>query len=279
MIFMPVDLFGSYLQGKRQAINDNWSDLKNYGSVENQYLQNDNQQLRNWFAQDTYGDNLSLSNSRARQGENAATQSDYQTQLAGAAQPGALARTATQSNLDVNYADQLNPRIPGIAANTARTTENNVTIRGINSDFNAAHAQDVVQQNYDVGTSANNSTATVNNYNAAHYADQQEQNNELRRAQAEAQQRALYERIRQNDLTARSNWAALHPGVPYPDDQLAPASAQPLTPQQTNSTPGAQPAAQDTQAQLDAIPNGRSATVNGVTYYRDNSGRLHGGGQ
>lgn len=279
MIFMPVDLFGSYLQGKRQAVDDNWSDLKNYGNVENQYLQNDNQQLRNWFAQDTYGDNLSLSNSRARQGENATTQSDYQTQIAGATQPGALARATTQSNLDVNYANQLDPRIPGIAANTARVTDNNANIRGVNSDFNAAHAQDVAQQNYDVGSSANNYTSTANNYNAANYAAQRQQEQARAQAQQDYQRQLLEERQRQNDQVMRSNWAAQHPGVPYPGDQPALAAAQPLTPQQTNPTPATQPAAQDTQAQINAIPNGRSATVNGVVYYRDNSGRLHGGGQ
>lgn len=283
MIYMPVDLFGSYLQGKRQAINDNWSDLKNYGAVENQYLNNDNQQLRNWFAQDTYGDNLSLSNSRARQGENSATQSDYQTQIAGAAQPGALARAGTQSQLDVDYADQLSPRLPGIAANTARVTANNADIRAATSDFNAAHAGEVARSNYETGVSNNNYTQTANNYNTTHYAEQRDRDNQIREQQAKAQQDALQARLQQNEATARANWAALHPGVPYPGDQAAPAAAQPLTPQQTNPTPASQPAAAPAQdqvtQQLNAIPNGQTAVINGTTYYRDMSGRLHGGSQ
>lgn len=51
---ITVDLFGNYLKGQQQANNDNWKDLQNAATLERSWLNNDAQQLQNWWGQDLY---------------------------------------------------------------------------------------------------------------------------------------------------------------------------------------------------------------------------------
>lgn len=52
-IFIP-DLFSGYLQGRRDAIKDNWTDLTNYGNVLDK-------QLDNAYSMQTFGDRVQKS--------------------------------------------------------------------------------------------------------------------------------------------------------------------------------------------------------------------------
>ena len=68
-IFIP-DLFSSYVEGRRKAIQDNWNDLNNYNNVLGG-------QLDNAYTMDTF-------DARARQESNNAQVSDMNTALSGA---------------------------------------------------------------------------------------------------------------------------------------------------------------------------------------------------
>lgn len=57
-IFIP-DLFSGYVEGRRKAIQDNWTDLTNYNSVLGG-------QLQNAFNMETFDDNVSMSRDNAQ---------------------------------------------------------------------------------------------------------------------------------------------------------------------------------------------------------------------
>lgn len=57
-IFIP-DLFSGYIEGRRRAIADNWTDLTNYNNVLDD-------QLQNAFNMETFDDNVSMSRDNAQ---------------------------------------------------------------------------------------------------------------------------------------------------------------------------------------------------------------------
>ena len=83
-IFIP-DLFSGYVEGRRKAIQDNWTDLTNYNSVLGG-------QLQNAYDMQTFGDNAQISH-------NNALTSNQRTALGGMVTDQALARMAKENNL------------------------------------------------------------------------------------------------------------------------------------------------------------------------------------
>lgn len=119
MFYLPVDLFSPYIKGREYAIDRNWNDLNQSNQVERGWLDNDRRQLDNWFAQDTYGDKIATSNANARINQNAAQGSDYDIQVAGAMQPGRVARAASQSDYVLKESDAMRGLLDVIAQNQA----------------------------------------------------------------------------------------------------------------------------------------------------------------
>lgn len=119
MLYMPVDLFGSYIQGREYAIDRNWNDMNQSNNVEQGWLNNDAKQLNNWFTEDTYGNNLSNSNAGARINQNKAIGSDLNTQLALTGQPGAVSAAQSLSDYQTALANASRQNIPTIAGNQA----------------------------------------------------------------------------------------------------------------------------------------------------------------
>jgi hypothetical protein len=119
MIFLPVDLFSPYIQGRENAIDRNWNDLNQANKVEEGWQSNDARQLNNWFAQDTYGDRLSSSNASGRIDQNKALGTDLNAQLAVAGQPGAMAQVQSLSGYQQALNNATQPYIAPMAQNNA----------------------------------------------------------------------------------------------------------------------------------------------------------------
>lgn len=82
MIYVP-DLFGSYVKGEQQAIQDNWTDLKNYEEIERARTQNDAANLDLQLAQWDFGNQIA-------QQDAAGTQAAVQEQVDIAGAPGKI---------------------------------------------------------------------------------------------------------------------------------------------------------------------------------------------
>lgn len=117
MLYMPIDLFTPYINGRQNAINQNWNDLNQFNTVQSGGLTNEAQQLKNWFTQDTYGDRLSDSAAQADINQNKALGTDLQAQIAQTGQPGAVAQAGSLSAYQQALADQMQPYVNQIAGN------------------------------------------------------------------------------------------------------------------------------------------------------------------
>lgn len=85
-IFIP-DLFTSYINGRRQAVADNWQDLSNYNQIAAG-------QLNNAFNMATFDPRVRIAESQAQLGE-------QNTALGGATTDQALAQIALQNKYNV----------------------------------------------------------------------------------------------------------------------------------------------------------------------------------
>jgi hypothetical protein len=94
---LPVDLFGAYTKGREYAIDRNWNDLNQGAKLEGQWLANDANQLRNWFGQDNYQNQLAVSGAGAR----SALRGD---QIQDASQPGAVYTAGMNSDQQTDQA-------------------------------------------------------------------------------------------------------------------------------------------------------------------------------
>ena len=103
-IFIP-DLFSSYVQGRRAAIQDNWNDLTNY----NKTLGG---QLQNAYDMQTFGDNAQIS-------RNNALTSNQRTALGGMVTDQALMRMAEEIRLGVPIQQALANYQTAIASQSA----------------------------------------------------------------------------------------------------------------------------------------------------------------
>lgn len=160
MIYLPTDLFSPYIKGRESAIDANWNDLNQANRVQQGWLNNDNQQLRNWFTEDSYGDSLAKSNASGRLAQNQALGSDFNAQIAKAGQPGAVAQAASTSDYQTALANATRPVLPQLAGNQ--------TIYNLgNSDAAAARGRASTQYSGDLFNQQ-----AVNNVNNAQYQGQ-----------------------------------------------------------------------------------------------------------
>lgn len=116
MIYVP-DLFGSYVKGEQQAVQDNWNDLKNYEDVERARTANDAANLQLQLDQWGFGNQVLKSDA-----EGAQAYVDQQTTLAGGKGKVLGAQmesdmTGMQANAFYSYA----PQIQQVAGDTVGT--------------------------------------------------------------------------------------------------------------------------------------------------------------
>lgn len=250
MIFLPVDLFGSYIKGRENAIDRNWNDLNQSNQVEQGWLNNDNQQLRNWFTEDTYGDRLASSNARGRMDQNSATGSDLNTQIAQVGQPGALAQAAMGSDYQTALRDATQPYTPQIAGNNALFTLGQSADRAAQGQVAIDTAPTIRRQAANNNVAAGNLQGQVIQNNADLLPIQQN----VQRGNLELQQ-TVNNQLQQNPA------------------MLFPATAQA---QQTQQPAGVSSTDAQVYSLGASIPVGRTATLNiggqPVQAGRDNNG-------
>lgn len=164
MIYLPTDLFTPFIQGREYGIDRNWNDLNQSNKVQEGWLNNDAQQLKNWFTQDTYGDNISNSNAGARINQNKATGSDLNTQIALAGQPGAVAQAGSASDYQQALANASRPNIPTIAGNQAQYQLGQSVDNAARGNALVQYAQPLrtAQVQNDLTTTQNNATVLGN---------------------------------------------------------------------------------------------------------------------
>lgn len=119
MIYVP-DLFGSYVKGEQQAVQDNWNDLKNYEDVERARTANDAANLQLQLDQWGFGNQVLKSDA-----EGARAYVDQQTTLAGGKGKVLGAQmesdmTGMQANAFYSYA----PQIQQVVGDTVGTNLN-----------------------------------------------------------------------------------------------------------------------------------------------------------
>lgn len=187
MLFIPNDLFGAWIKGREYGIDRNWNDLNQSNKVEQGWLQNDAQQLSNWFKQDTYGDQLTRSNAGARTAANQAEGSDLNLQLARTQQPGAVATAGLQSDTQIALARAGRNNLPNYVTAQSNTWDAN----NILSNARAEAVREFGPQQVSNTARAN----TQNSLNAAIQADYFQDTlplqQQVRQADLEAQQRIL----------------------------------------------------------------------------------------
>ncbi|MDU8950923.1 MAG: hypothetical protein E7G41_02540 [Bifidobacterium sp.] len=187
MLFIPNDLFGAWIKGREYGIDRNWNDLNQSNNVEQGWLQNDAQQLSNWFKQDTYNDQLARSNAGARTAVNQADGSDLNLQLARTQQPGALATAGLQSDTQIALANAGRNNLPNYVTAQSNTWDANNTLSNARADavreFGAQQVSNTARAN------------TQNALNAAIQADYFQDTlplqQQVREADLAAQQRIL----------------------------------------------------------------------------------------
>lgn len=247
---MPVDLFSAYIDGREKAIDRNWNDLNQSNTVEQGWLHNDAQQLKNWMATDTYGDDVSNSNAGAEIKRNSAIGSDLNTQLAQTGQPGALAATQSLSDYQAAVAAASKPNIQTLAYNQAA---------------------------YQVGQSADDAARG----RALSQGSTQLRSQQLRNENAVAQNNAaglqsardllpLQTQVTNAGLEAQRRALAAYPGPPQGDTpgQGQPQGAPPLFPPMVPMPLSAA----DAYNAASILGPGQSTVVNGVTVARDEIG-------
>ena len=271
MLYMPIDLFSPYIQGREGAIDRNWNDMNQSNTVEQGWLNNDAQQLKNWFAEDTFGDRISDSNARMRTNQNAATGSDLNTQIAMTGQPGAVSAARSLSDYQRAMEAAAFPNIQAIAGNQARF------LLGQSAD-NAARGDALLQYSQQVRDQQlrNQRLMGQSNQGAIQAAiDQQPMQSEVAVQNLLAQQRAL-EAFQPGAGNLLPQPAAVPSGVP--SNPLMPAPVQQVgQPMQQAGGGNIMPAPQavDSVAIYSAanrLPVGQAMEVNGVVVYRDDTG-------
>lgn len=254
MIFLPVDLFTPYIKGREMAIDENFEDLKDANQVEQGWLNNDAAQLKNWFTQDTYGDNLARSNAAGRIDQNRATGTDLQRDIALAGQPGALAQAQMGSDYQVALREATAPYTNTIAQN--------------NTQFTLGQSVDRAAQ----GTVAQNTALPIRT---------QQADNTIAQGQLQGQQIQASQDLLPLQTDATRGNLELQNAVNNVLQQN-PQALFPQTSQTTVATPGVMPVPTggnlDSQiySQVAGLPAGRAVQLNiggaAVTAGRDNVG-------
>lgn len=119
MIYVP-DLFGSYVKGEQQAVQDNWNDLKNYEDVERARTANDAANLQLQLDQWGFGNQVLKSDA-----EGAQAYVDQQTTLAGGA--GKVLGAQMESDMtgmQYNAFDTYRPQIQQLVGDNLITNVN-----------------------------------------------------------------------------------------------------------------------------------------------------------
>lgn len=119
MIYVP-DLFGSYVKGEQQAVQDNWNDLKNYEDVERARTANDAANLQLQLDQWGFGNQVLKSDA-----EGAQAYVDQQTTLAGGA--GKVLGAQMESDMtgmQYNAFNTYRPQIQQVVGDTVGTNLN-----------------------------------------------------------------------------------------------------------------------------------------------------------
>lgn len=187
MLFVPNDLFSAWIKGREYGIDRNWNDLEQSNKVEGGWLQNDSQQLSNWFKQDTYDDQLAKSNAGARTAVNAATGSDLNLQLAQTQQPGALATAGLNSDTQIALARAGQSNLPSYVNAQSNTWQANNTL----ANARAQAVQTYGPEQVDNTARANTQNALNAAVQADYFQDTLPLQQQVRQADLEAQQRIL----------------------------------------------------------------------------------------
>lgn len=119
MIYVP-DLFGSYVKGEQQAVQDNWNDLKNYEDVERARTANDAANLQLQLDQWGFGNEVLKSDA-----EGAQAYVDQQTTMAGGA--GKVLGAQMESDMtgmQYNAFNTYRPQIQQVVGDTVGTNLN-----------------------------------------------------------------------------------------------------------------------------------------------------------
>lgn len=119
MIYVP-DLFGSYVKGEQQAVQDNWNDLKNYEDVERARTANDAANLQLQLDQWGFGNQVLKSDA-----EGARAYVDQQTTMAGGA--GKVLGAQMESDMtgmQYNAFNTYRPQIQQVVGDTVGTNLN-----------------------------------------------------------------------------------------------------------------------------------------------------------
>ena len=249
MIYLPLDLFSPYIKGREEAINANWNDLNQSNRVEQGWLNNDNQQLRNWFTEDTYGDNLSKSNASGRVAQNQALGTDLNAQIALAGQPGALSQATSTSAYQTALAGATQPYIPQMATNQA-------TYNLGNSDAAAARGRAETQYSGDLFNAQ-----AQNNVNNAAYQGQVITGNQDLLPVVQSNQRSNQQLQQKVNEQLMANPQALFPQQ-HTAPVMAPQSSQPLYTGQQGLPGQVGPTSTDLLNVISGMPVGAEQPVN-----------------
>lgn len=119
MIYVP-DLFGSYVKGEQQAVQDNWTDLKNYEDVERARTANDAANLQLQLDQWGFGNQVLKSDA-----EGAQAFVDRQTTMAGGAGKVLGAQMVSDmTEMQYNAFNTYRPQIQQVVGDTVGTNLN-----------------------------------------------------------------------------------------------------------------------------------------------------------
>lgn len=150
MFFINVP-FRSYIEGERQAVQDNWTDIANFNR---EYANT----LTNMFTVDTYDARLNQAYDNSVITANNRQLSDLGLSQQLAAFPGNLAQAEAQSNISEIYA-------PDIAEAQARYTLSNLE-RGINANETFGSTLGSGQQGFNINIPALSQTGGTGTINA-----------------------------------------------------------------------------------------------------------------
>lgn len=162
-MYLP-NLFGAYVAGRQQAIEDNWKDLSNYEDIEAKRNANDLSALDILRQRAKFGGEMSIF-------QNNVDQSSRANEVANVAQPGLLARADMGANAAQVQRSVFNNNLPSYAqtlndlfsARLGQQANTATALRGQNDYLNGARA-------YEMGTMRGQdgyNTATANNITAA----------------------------------------------------------------------------------------------------------------
>lgn len=142
MIYVP-DLFGSYVKGEQQAIQDNWTDLKNYEEIERARTQNDAANLDLQLAQWDFRNQIA-------QQDAAGTQAAVQEQVDIAGAPGKILSADMDSRMTGSqhraYTDW-EQEIAQLVSDTVGTNINAGDFRNLVSNVQTNAGRAVLPQN------------------------------------------------------------------------------------------------------------------------------------